>query len=72
LNVGFLRTFKEINNVVYDPKPNNPAHSLVLFKPENYEQAEPEIIVKIRGHTKDYKVKVNMEVVKERVEKQRK
>jgi hypothetical protein len=73
MNIGFLKTFSEITNVVYDPIPANVAHSLVLFKPETYEQAEPEIIAtKIRDHAKDNKVQVNMQIVKEEVEKERK
>lgn len=69
MNVGFLKSFSEITNVVYDPKDFNVAHSLILFKPESYEQAEPEIVAtKIRDHAKDNKVLVNMQVVREKVE----
>ena len=72
MNVGFLKNLKEIVNVVYDPKLNNQAHSLALFIPETFEQFEPEITEKIRNHAANFRVPVNMAIVKEKVEKERK
>ena len=80
LNVGFLKNLNEIKNVIYDPtisekfvmgKPDNPAHSGILFSPENYDQYESEITLKIREHAKDKFVRVDMETVKIEVEKLR-
>jgi hypothetical protein len=80
LNVGFLKSLSEIKDVIYDPtilekfvkgKPDNPAHSSVLFSPENYEQYESEITLKIREHAKDKFVNVDIETVKKEVEKLR-
>lgn len=74
LNVGFLHSFSEIDDVVYDPiiieppikgSVSNPAHSLIVFSEAfaNEQAKEPEVLLKIRDHAKDKKVKINWEEV---------
>lgn len=69
LNIGFLRGFNEISNVIYEPTLTNLAHSLILFKKENYDQIQPEIFQKIRDNA--LKIDVDMAKIKEEVESQR-
>lgn len=76
MNISFLCGLESIDDVVYAPvfvappqkgKPNNPAHSLVLFrdlKPED----DPEVFVKIRDHAKDNPVPVDRDKLKELID----
>lgn len=75
--ISFLETLLEINEVVYNPisndppisgSPNNPSHSLIMYKIEDFEKNEPILIVKLRNHAKDKKIDVNMDEVEKLVE----
>lgn len=77
LNIGFLKSLEKIEDVVYDPikvqprisgKPDNQAHSLVIFNDEN----DPEVLEKIRDHAKYNKVLFDMKKVEELVNALRK
>lgn len=82
LNVGFLKSLSDIDDVMYDPnsysKPkkgrvNNPAHSLVVFQMAflDDQAKEPETLLKIRDHAKDRKIKVDLEKLRSLVVKYR-
>lgn len=74
LNVNFLHSFSDIDDVIYDPifiQPpvkggiSNPAHSLIVFTEAfaSDQANEPEVLLKIRDHAKDKKVEINWEEV---------
>lgn len=80
ISIGFLNGLDFIVDVIYDPflpdlpikgKPSNPAHSLVAFKKEDYDQYEAQIFTEIRNHAKDKKMNVDMGIVTKIVEEQR-
>lgn len=77
LKISFLESMLEIDQVIYNPilnnptipgSPNNPSHSLIIHKTENFEKNEPILIIKLRNHAKDRKVNVNMNEVEKLVE----
>jgi hypothetical protein len=71
LSIKFLHSLESIEDVIYDPINhdslrkgivNNPAHSLIAFKP-GYHEIEPEVFVKLRDHAITRKVTVDMKQV---------
>ena len=82
LNVNFLHSFSDIEDVVYDPisieppqkgKVSNAAHSLIVFSAAfaKDQAKEPEVFLKLRNHAKDKKIKVDYKKVDELVEELR-
>lgn len=82
LEISFLNTLKEIEEVIYDPiintpsikgQPNNLAHSLIIFNEDvvNDKLKRPEIILKLRDHAKSRRVEVNTDQVNDLVEEYR-
>ncbi|MBK5214508.1 MAG: hypothetical protein JJE55_12705 [Flavobacteriaceae bacterium] len=70
IHIGFLHSFSDIDDVIFDPqivdppekgKVSNPAHSLIIFSAAlaNDQAAEPEVLLKIRDHAKDKKIEMD-------------
>lgn len=72
LDVSFLSNLTEVEKVISTPifhnpvlfgRPNNPAHASVFFRQRDYDQHEPELLLKIREHAKNNLVPFNMNEV---------
>lgn len=77
LDVSFLTALSQVEKVISTPlinnppifgRPDNPAHSSICFKRLAYDEAEPELILKIRDHAKDKIVEFDMTEVEKKVE----